>query len=182
MKSLLNILVVTGLAFSASLSAEPANKKCLVTGKPVDPEVTVKHSVVLGFCCDKCPGKFKENPLDEKYKGVLKEAAGKPVNTVCPVSGREIDAEKVVAHEGKMIGFCCGKCVAKFKKDSAGIAAKVKVDHPGNAKCPVSGKDVDPATAEVFTGEVGFCCEKCQKKFKEDPGAVIAKAKEAKKE
>ena len=45
-----------------------------------------------------------------------------------------------------------------------------------NSKCPVSGKDVDPAHVVVFEGKaVGLCCDKCEAKFKADPKQFIDK-------
>ncbi len=37
-----------------------------------------------------------------------------PANTVCPVSGKAVDATKTVEHEGKLIAFCCDDCKAKW--------------------------------------------------------------------
>ena len=44
-------------------------------------------------------------------------AAGKPINDKCPVSGKDIDAAKTSAYEGKLVAFCCDKCKAEFDKD-----------------------------------------------------------------
>ena len=35
---------------------------------------------------------------------------GKPVNSVCPVSGEEVDPEVTDAYNGKTYGLCCTKC------------------------------------------------------------------------
>ena len=42
---------------------------------------------------------------------------GKPINDKCPVSGKDIDAAKTSAYEGKLVAFCCDKCKAEFDKD-----------------------------------------------------------------
>ncbi|MCA8951532.1 MAG: hypothetical protein KDE27_18640 [Planctomycetes bacterium] len=44
-------------------------------------------------------------------------AKGPPINDVCPVSGKPVDAEFTVVHDGKKIAFCCGKCKAAFEKE-----------------------------------------------------------------
>ena len=45
-----------------------------------------------------------------------------------------------------------------------------------NTKCPVSGKDVDPAHVVVFEGKaVGLCCDKCEAKFVAEPKKYIDK-------
>jgi len=48
---------------------------------------------------------------------VLEE--NKPVNTICPVMGEEIenDTSYKTVYKGKVIGFCCPACLEKFKED-----------------------------------------------------------------
>lgn len=41
-------------------------------------------------------------------------AALPAVNAVCPVSGQPVQPKFRIVHEGRVIGFCCGDCVAKF--------------------------------------------------------------------
>lgn len=174
MKKLILTLAAAG-AFAAPglLTAAPSNEKCPVSGKAVDESVVSKHTVVVGFCCGKCQAKFEEDPAAMADK--LVEAVGKPVNSTCPISGEEIDDSKTLNHKGKLVAFCCGKCLAKAKDDASTFAEKVKADHPGNEKCPVSGKEVDPEAFVVHTREIGFCCEKCQTKFDADPAKVLKK-------
>jgi YHS domain-containing protein/mono/diheme cytochrome c family protein len=50
---------------------------------------------------------------------------------------------------------------------------------PVNAKCPVSGKDVDPAcTSQHGDRLVAFCCGTCKGKFDADPAAFLDKLPE----
>ena len=98
---------------------------------------------------------------------VTAEEASKPINSVCPISGEDVDAEHVVSYT-KVVGVCCGKCQTKLQ-DSPGKhlekIAGIKASHV-NTKCPLSGKDVDGATTVDFKGaKVGVCCEKCEAKF-----------------
>lgn len=46
-------------------------------------------------------------------------------NTICPVSGDEIDTEAKVTYEyeGKIYNFCCPECVDEFKEDPEGYIA-----------------------------------------------------------
>jgi YHS domain-containing protein len=47
---------------------------------------------------------------------------------------------------------------------------------PVNAKCPVSGKPIDPTKTLVRDGAVvAFCCDDCKSKFQEDPKPFLAK-------
>lgn len=53
------------------------------------------------------------------------------MNTTCPMSGEALNAKSPTAdYQGKKIGFCCNKCVAKFNAmsdaDKAAEVAKVK--------------------------------------------------------
>jgi uncharacterized membrane protein/YHS domain-containing protein len=41
-----------------------------------------------------------------------------PVNTACPVSGTAVDPAHTVTYEGRVIGFCCPNCLAKFEEDA----------------------------------------------------------------
>ena len=46
--------LVAGLLFAGAAQAEPANKKCPVSGKDVKADQTSDVSVTVGFCCEKC--------------------------------------------------------------------------------------------------------------------------------
>ncbi len=37
-----------------------------------------------------------------------------PINALCPVSNKPIDARFALVHKGRVIGFCCEQCVAEF--------------------------------------------------------------------
>jgi YHS domain-containing protein len=160
--------------------------------------------------------KDNKKPVAAAASAVTAAPAGaKPVNSVCPVSGKPVVAENVLLYEGKVVGFCCDKCPKAFTKDPAKYAANIKSDvkadiaaatanqdkkkeeekkpdakgeekkvdaKPVNTKCPLSGEDIDPAFTAVFEAKtVGFCCDKCQAKFKADPkkyaDKIVADAK-----
>jgi len=171
MKAIFPILASLPLALLPAGAAE--NETCPVSGKSVDPDATAKYVTVIGFCCGKCQAKYEESPEGEKFAAARKEAAGAPVNSKCPISGRDIDAEKTVFHDGMTVGFCCGDCVAEFEEDPSKHVAEVKADRPANEKCPISGEEVDASTAVKHVSTIGFCCNKCVAKFKEDPAAVL---------
>jgi YHS domain-containing protein len=49
---------------------------------------------------------------------------------------------------------------------------------PINAKCPVSGEDLDPNVSIVYEGKtIGFCCQDCVKAFKKNPEKYADKIK-----
>jgi YHS domain-containing protein len=110
-----------------------------------------------------------------------------PINTVCPVSSKLADRTKTTVYEGKLVAFCCDDCKASFEKDPKPHLARLAqfanpppgnlgLAKPINAKCPVSGKDVDPVKTSVRDGKVvAFCCDDCKAKFDQDPTPFLAK-------
>lgn len=56
-----------------TVSLEPVNTVCPVSGEPVDPRYVIVHEKqVIGFCCPKCPSTFWADP--EKFLAKLKPA------------------------------------------------------------------------------------------------------------
>jgi hypothetical protein len=49
------------------------------------------------------------------------------INTTCPISGEALEGKyPSVQFQGKKVGFCCNKCIAKFEKlDDTAKAADV---------------------------------------------------------
>lgn len=110
-----------------------------------------------------------------------------PVNAKCPFTGKAIDRTKTTVYQGQLVGFCCADCLAKFDSDPAKFAAKVQglklkpVVKAINAKCPLTGKAIDPAFTSVHLGQaIGFCCDNCRDKFRKDPKKYVSKVKEFK--
>ena len=102
------------------------NKKCPVSDKDVDAAVTSDVKVKVGFCCDKCLGKF-EGDAKMKTAAVVKYAGSKdsPANKKCDVSGKDIAAGKT-ADASMTVAFCCKKCQATFDADPKKYISKVK--------------------------------------------------------
>lgn len=116
--------------------------------------------------------------------------AAKPVNETCPISSKAVDATATFTYQGQLIAFCCNVCKGKFEAEPAKYIAKVKgfkaapekpVGKVINAKCPISGKDIDPAATSTYKAQViGFCCTKCKAKFDTEPEKFVVKVKEFK--
>lgn len=126
-------------------------------------------------------------PVEEK-KDEAKDAK-KAINAKCPVSGKDVDPAAVSVYKGQAIGFCCGNCKAKFDAKPEDLIKKVaefkepKADAKKaiNAKCPISGKDVDAAVTFDFKGQaIGFCCKNCCGQFAKEPQKFIGKVAEFK--
>jgi len=57
-------------------------------------------------------------PAPEAGPATRAAADLKPINTHCAVDkGDEIDPKVTYLYNGQVIGFCCEKCIAEFKKD-----------------------------------------------------------------
>ncbi|GMU24008.1 MAG: hypothetical protein AMXMBFR13_40850 [Phycisphaerae bacterium] len=100
----------------------------------------------------------------------------------CPVSGKSIDKDIFIEHEGQKVYFCCKGCPPKFKEaPNKYLPALYRQIYPQTVqvKCPVMGGTVDP---EVFveheSQRIYFCCKGCDKKFKAEPGKYLKKLPE----
>jgi len=115
----------------------------------------------------------------------------------CIVSGEKLggmgDPVKF-DYEGREIEFCCGNCIATFKKDpekylnklDAAIIEKQSATYPLST-CVVSGEklgsDMGKPVDMVYNNElVRFCCNGCVKDFKKDPDKYMKKIHEARQE
>ena len=56
--------------------------------------------------------------------------ANKPVNSKCPITGKDIDPSKTSVYEGKVVAFCCDNCKAAFDKDPKPHLAKLNLAPP----------------------------------------------------
>lgn len=53
----------------------------------------------------------------------------KPVNSVCPVTGEEIEkGAPTVTYEGKTYALCCKSCIKKFNKEPAKYIGNLSED------------------------------------------------------
>jgi YHS domain-containing protein len=113
----------------AKKDAVAINKKCPVTGRNVVASKTsVYQGQVIGLCCGKCKASFDKTPA--KFIGKVKEfkatKGSVAANAKCPVSGESLAAGQVSSYQGKVIGFCCKNCKAKFDKSPGKYLAKLK--------------------------------------------------------
>lgn len=97
-------------------------------------------------------------------------AAEKESKAKCPLSGKAVNPECTAEHNGGTVSFCCGNCLASFKKSPAKHVAKANLQlavtgQAKQAKCPFTGGKAKDGT-EVSVGgvKVKFCCNKCKGK------------------
>lgn len=75
--------------------------------------------------------KGEKAPLAKKAKTekVSGSESTAVVNTVCPVSGEELeDNENTIKYEGKTYAVCCKKCLAKIEKDPEKYISRLSED------------------------------------------------------
>ena len=120
--------IIAGLLFAGASQADPAaNTKCPMSGKPVVADQTSTVSATVGFCCEKCQGKF-EADAKAKTDAVKKYAGSKdtPANKKCIMNAGKDASKDHTATASITVAFCCEKCKAEFDKDPKKNLAKVK--------------------------------------------------------
>jgi YHS domain-containing protein len=70
----------------------------------------------------------KQDVEKDVKKTEIKVVDNKPVNTVCPVSGEEIDSEITAVYKEKTYALCCKSCLKKFNKDPEKYVSKLSED------------------------------------------------------
>jgi len=76
---------------------------------------SMQRSLLAAFVLTACLSAFTLPAVFAEDKAPTTQES-KPVNKICPVGGEEVDPAVTTTYEGKTIGFCCEKCVAKFNK------------------------------------------------------------------
>jgi len=66
---------------------------------------------------------------DADFNKVVSIKKGTPVNSVCPVSGEELDEDQqLIKYKGEVIAVCCKKCLKKIKADPEKYMKRLKRD------------------------------------------------------
>ncbi|NOY80444.1 MAG: YHS domain-containing protein [Kiritimatiellaeota bacterium] len=128
---------------SCTLRKGKAQAACPVMGGKIDKQFYADYQGKrVYFCCADCIAAFKKDPTRYLRKlqkqGVSLAAASQ---TTCPVMGGKIDKKYYADYQGKRVYFCCGSCIAAFKKAPAKFLKKL--DDQGVAPavvCPKCGK------------------------------------------
>jgi len=76
---------------------------------------------------DKTTTQLSTKNTDPQYNEVVSVKEGTPVNSVCPVSGEELDDDmQLIKYHGEIIGVCCKKCLKKIKADPEKYMKRLK--------------------------------------------------------
>ena len=85
-------------------------------------------------------------------------------------------ADKTRDYRDGKVFFCCDNCPKKFDADKKSFATKanaqlVQTEQAKQAKCPLTGKDLDKDTEITVSGaKVQFCCNNCKGKVEKAKG------------
>jgi NAD-dependent SIR2 family protein deacetylase len=72
---------------------------------------------------------------DPQYNEVVSVKKGTPVNSICPVSGEDLEDDmQLIKYHGEIIGVCCKKCLAKIKADPDKYLKRLKIDNKSDKK------------------------------------------------
>jgi YHS domain-containing protein len=88
----------------------------------------------------------------------------------CPVSGKAATKDHAAKYKDGQVYFCCDNCPKAFEANTKKFATKANAQLVASGqykqvKCPLSGEDLNPATAiKVADISVSFCCDKCKAK------------------
>ena len=127
MKKFIASLIISLFCAAGAHADDAVNKKCPVSGKDIAADQTSTVSVTVGFCCEKCQGKF-EGDAKAKAEAVKKYAGSKdsPANKKCVMNPNKDVNKDNTATASLTVGFCCEKCKAKFDADPTSFISKVK--------------------------------------------------------
>jgi YHS domain-containing protein len=191
--AVLVLLAVGALSAGSALAGEEKGKpqtECPVMGGKISKKLFVDHGGRrIYFCCPGCIDTFKKDP--EKYvkkmadEGVEVESITKP-QTECPVTGKPIDREVSVEHDGKRIYFCSPGCIKEFRAHRAKYLDKMKragvklesLEQP-QTRCPITGRPIDKECfVDLKAWRVYTCCPKCLGQVRRDPAAALKAIKD----
>lgn len=111
--------------------------QCIVSGETLggedmgDPINYVYNNRLVRFCCKMCKSDFKKDPqtfITKLDAAVVAQQGDHYPMTTCPVSGEELGGmgESIdLVYAGRLIKFCCEKCVEKFEANPAPTIEKI---------------------------------------------------------
>ncbi len=143
----------------------------------IDPDTCID----CGLCVDECPVKAifprktcrPSGPSSRPRTPSISRSDRPPLT---PRITHEDAANHAVRHRRRPAAGRRPSCPAVHAADAATPATQPAA--AVNAKCPVSGDDVDPKVTTAYQGKTyAFCCADCVKSFEKDPAKYAAKAK-----
>jgi YHS domain-containing protein len=101
--------------------------------------------------------------------------------TLCPVTGKEIDARIYTDIQGQRVYHCCSECSETFKANpdkyfKAAAENGIRFENIQKV-CPMSGQPIDKSAWIDYNGRrIYFCCDDCNclEDFKKSPEAALS--------
>ena len=120
----------------------------------------------------------KEKPKESTQKAEVQVAGNQ---TICPVSGKKVDAKFSVDFQGSRIKFCSVTCEATFLKAPEDgfkkIASANETVDSIQTNCPASGDALENHNkfTELPGRKIYFCCGDCIGDFNKDKDNMMKK-------
>lgn len=111
-------------AISALRAARPS-LRLTAAAPPAEPLETEPAIVFSG---DAPPPGSPAPPAPAPGSAAAATDALRPVNDLCPVAGKPIDARFALVHQGRVVAFCCQKCLSDFLANPGGYAISPRRD------------------------------------------------------
>jgi YHS domain-containing protein len=117
----------TGFTPSAVASLRSAHEGLVVDAGDTAPAVALEKDEPVKPVTAAANGTPASDPGKDADKiAAAKAEALRPVNTMCPVSGKPVDAGFAIVYKGRVVGFCCRICLGQFLDDPAKFEASIK--------------------------------------------------------
>lgn len=130
MRGLFATLMVMGLigAVFAGEAAGPAQKKCPISGKPVDGSFFADVDGFRILVAGEAEANEVRKAPDKAFRALAKNReAAEPIAWICPSMEREVDRRyPFVQQAGKRIYYCCAPCQPRIKNNFKAAADKMK--------------------------------------------------------
>tara|TARA_R110000744_G_scaffold158819_1_gene274854 strand:- start:11006 stop:12001 length:996 start_codon:yes stop_codon:yes gene_type:complete len=101
-------------------------------GEMMEPINYVYNNRLVQFCCKMCKGDFKKDPqayIAKLDAAVIAQQSEQYPLTTCPISGEELGGEMGesidIVYGGRLVKFCCTKCVEKFEANPMPTIEKI---------------------------------------------------------
>ena len=149
MPTLLTLMAAAALSLAFGQAGQKADEKkpvpypldhCLVSGEKFGGEMGEPVSIVhegqeFKFCCKSCIARFNKEPRkyhDMLSQEVIKAQKGAYPLSTCVVSGEPLGADAIdYVYEGKLVRFCCKKCVKEFQASPEKYLVKLQAAGKG---------------------------------------------------
>lgn len=102
-------------------------------------------------------------------------AAAEPLNTVCPISGKPVNAS-ITSNYSKTVAVCCNKCKAQFNASPKAYLSNIL--NAVSGQCPLSKKKADSSITVTYSRQVAFADAASKAEFDKAPDKHIKEVRQ----